>query len=413
VGCGDTFLYMNLREIRQLIQMEPVELDTVQRRLSHCHSIGDLRRSAKRLIPRPVFDYVDGAADEETSLAANTAAFRRYRFRPRELVDVGGVDTSTQILGRPASLPLALAPTGYSRMMHPDGEAAVARAAARRNLPYTLSTMGTTSIEDVAAAAHAVGHDEIWYQLYVMRNMAQTRDMVQRAADNGYKVLTVTVDTTFLGFRTRDERNGLIIPPQLTARTIASIGSRPAYWVRMLRNPAITFANFPPSEAGGAIDQNVGKFRADITWDYLAELRASWPGQLLVKGPLGAADARRAVEAGADGIQLSNHGGRQLDQSVAPIDLVAEVREAVGPGPAVLIDSGIRHGMDLAIAVALGADAGLVGRAYLYGLMAGGEPGVDRALEILATQFERTMQLLGVTSVAELRKEGANLLSRD
>src|ERR1700759_3482298 len=174
----DTFLYINLRQIRQLIQMEPVELDIVKRRLSHCHNIGDLRRSSRRLIPRPVFDYVDGAADEETSLAANTAAFRRWRFRPRELVDVAVVDTSTQILGRPASLPLALAPTGYSRMMHPDGEAAVARAAGRRNLPYPLSTMGTTSSEDLAAAPHTAGQDEIWYQLYVMRNMDQTRDMV-------------------------------------------------------------------------------------------------------------------------------------------------------------------------------------------------------------------------------------------
>ena len=404
---------MKLREIRQLIQMEPVELDIVKRRLSHCHNVGDLRRSARRLIPRPVFDYVDGAADEETSLAANSAAFRRWRFRPRELVDVLQVDTGTQILGRPAGLPLGMAPTGYSRMMHPDGETAVARAAGRLKLPYTLSTMGTTSIENLATAAHAAGQDELWYQLYVIRDMSQTRDMVQRAADNGYRVLVLTVDTTFLGFRSRDERNGLVIPPQLTASTIARIGSRPAYWTRMLRNPAITFENFPPAPAGGAINQNVGTFSASITWDYLAELRASWPGQLLVKGPLGAADARRAIEAGADGIQLSNHGGRQLDRAVAPIDLVAEVREAVGPGPAVLIDSGIRHGMDLAIAVALGADAGLIGRAYLYGLMAGGEPGVDRALELLASQFERTMRLLGVTSVAELRKEGPNLLTRD
>src|ERR1700742_3150467 len=245
-GCGDTFLYMNLREIRQLIQMEPVELDTVQRRLSHCHSIGDLRRSAKRLIPRPVFDYVDGAADEETSLAANTAAFRRYRSRPRELVDVASVDTSTQILGRPASLPLALAPTGYSRMMHPDGEAAVARAAGRRNLPYTLSTMGTTSIEDLAAAAHAAGQDEIWYQLYVMRNVAQTRELVQRAAASGYRVLALTVDTTVTGFRSRDERNGLIMPPALTLGTMARIGGRPAYWARMLAPAALTFAHLPP-----------------------------------------------------------------------------------------------------------------------------------------------------------------------
>jgi L-lactate dehydrogenase (cytochrome) len=297
-------------------------------------------------------------------------------------------------------------------MMHPDGEPAVARAAGRRNLPYTLSTMGNTSIEDLAAAAHAVGQDEIWFQLYVMKDAAQTRDLVQRAAGSGYRVLVLTVDTTVTGFRTRDERNGLIMPPALTLGTMARIGGRPAYWTRMLRSPAITFANFPPEHEARTVSESIGKFSSSITWDYLAELRASWPGQLVVKGPLGAADARRAVEAGADGIQLSNHGGRQLDRAIAPIDLVAEVREAVGPGPAVLVDSGIRHGADLAVAVALGADAGLVGRAYLYGLMAGGEPGVDRVLELLAVQFKRAMQLLGVTSVAELRKEGPNLLTR-
>ena len=217
---------MNLREIRQLIQLEPVELDVVKRRLSHAHNVGDLRRSARRLIPRPVFDYVDGAADEETSMAANAAAFRRWRFRPRELVDVSQVDTSTQILGRPASLPLALAPTGSTRMMHPDGEPAVGRGAGRRRRPYTLSTMGNTSIEDLAAAAHAAGQDEIWFQLYVMKDMAQTRDLVQRAADSGYKVLALTVDTTVTGFRSRDERNGLIMPPALTPATLARSSAR-------------------------------------------------------------------------------------------------------------------------------------------------------------------------------------------
>ncbi len=242
---------MNLREIRQLIQLEPVELDTVRRRLNHCHDVGDLRRSARRLIPRPVFDYVDGAADEEISLAGNAAAFQRWRFRPCELVDVAQVDTSAQILGRPTSLPLGLAPTGSTRMMHPDGEPAVARAAGRRQLPYTLSTMGNTSIEDLAEAAHAAGQDEIWFQLYVIKDMAQTRDMVQRAAASGYRVLALAVDTTVSGFRTRDERNGLITPPALTMGTIAKIGGRPAYWTRMLRSPAITFANFPPGHGGG------------------------------------------------------------------------------------------------------------------------------------------------------------------
>jgi L-lactate dehydrogenase (cytochrome) len=193
---------------------------------------------------------------------------------------------------------------------------------------------------------------------------------------------------------------------------MASIGSRPAYWMRMLRNPAITFANLPPGFQSGTVASSIAKFTPNITWDDITVLRSHWPGKLLVKGPLGAADARRAIEAGADGIQLSNHGGRQLDRVIAPIDLVAEVREALGDGPTVLIDSGIRHGSDLVVALALGADAGLIGRAYLYGLMAAGEAGVDRVLELLADQFTRTMQLLGVTSVAELRKHGRELLTR-
>ena len=272
--------------------------------------------------------------------------------------------------------------------------------------------MGTTSIEDLAAAAHASGQDDIWFQLYMFKDHGLTQELVQRAATSGYRVLAVTVDTTVTGFRIRDEHNGLVVPPELTVSTIASIGSRPAYWMRMLRNPAITFANLPPGFQSGTVADSIAKFSSSITWDDIAVLRAHWPGKLIVKGPLGAADARRAMEAGADGIQLSNHGGRQLDRVIAPIDLVAEVREALGDGPAVLVDSGIRHGSDLVVALALGADAGLIGRAYLYGLMAAGEAGVDRALELLAMEFTRTMQLLGVTTVEELRKHGRDLLTR-
>jgi L-lactate dehydrogenase (cytochrome) len=403
---------MNIAEIRQLIRMKPVERDIVKRRLGRCYSVADLRRSAKLLIPRPVFDYVDGAADDELSMAGNLRAFRRWQFRPNELVDVAGIDTSTNVLGRTHSLPLGMAPTGYSRMMHPDGEIAVARAAGRRDLPYTLSTMGTTSIEDLAAAARATGQDDLWFQLYMLKDRALTQELVQRAATSGYRVLVVTVDTTVTGFRIRDEHNGLVIPPELTVGTIASIGSRPAYWMRMLRNPAITFASLPPDFQSGTVASGIARFSPTITPDDIAVLRAHWPGKLIVKGPLGAADAQRAIEAGADGVQLSNHGGRQLDRAIAPIDLVAEVRVALGDGPCVLVDSGIRHGSDLVVALALGADAGLIGRSYLYGLMAGGEAGVDRVLDLLADQFTRTMQLLGVTSVAELRKHGRELLTR-
>ncbi len=385
--------------------MKPVELDATRRRLSACHDIADLRLAGRRRTPRPVFDYVDGGSDEELSLRANTRAFRRWRFRPRALVNVSEADTSAQFLDSVAPLPLALAPTGYTRMMHPAGEIGSARAAQRHGLPYTLSTMATTTIEAVAEAAQP----DLWFQLYILRDSGLTKDLVDRAAAAGYRVLVVTVDTFVTGHRTRDRRNGLVIPPELTARTLASIAGKPGYWIQMLRHPAIDFANFAGHPAA-TIEGTGELFNPAITWDDIADLRARWPGKLVIKGPLGSADAAHAISAGADGLQLSNHGGRQLDRALPPADMIAGIRETVGPEVSVLVDSGIRHGSDIAVAVALGADACAIGRAYLYGLMAGGEPGVDKALDILAEQFRRTMQLLGVRSVAELRAAGPELL---
>jgi L-lactate dehydrogenase (cytochrome) len=399
---------VNIAEIGQLLRMRPVELDATKRRLARCHDIGDLRACARRLTPRPVFDYVDGGADEELSMATNREAFTRWRFVPRALVDVSAPDTSAPVLGQILPLPLVLGPTGYTRMVHPAGEIGAARAAGRHGLPYTLSTMATTSIEDLAAAA---GPDR-WFQLYILNDSGLNAELVDRAAASGYRVLVVTVDTVVAGHRSRDARNGLVIPPELTVRTIASIAARPGYWMRMLRSPAIGVANFATRHRSMTIAETISLFSPAITWDDIAALRERWAGQLVIKGPLGAADARRAAQAGADAVQLSNHGGRQLDRAVPPADLICEVREAVGPGMCVLVDSGIRHGADIATGVALGADACVIGRAYLYGLMAGGEPGVDKALTLLAAQFKRTLQLLGVTSVADLRKHGNELLTR-
>jgi L-lactate dehydrogenase (cytochrome) len=404
--------------MRKLVRVRSVELDPTRRRLAACHDIGDLRRAARRLIPKPVFDYVDGAADEELSVAANVAAFRQWRFLPRVLADVSYVDTSTTIFGRQVPVPFALAPTGYTRMLHPDGESGAARSAARHGLPYTLSTMATTGIEDLAAAVsgpsgsgHSGESPALWFQLYVLKDRPQVAELLDRAWGSGYRVLVVTVDTVVAGNRIRDKRNGLSIPPELSLQTIAQVALRPAYWYRLLSGPALDYANFagrPPT----TIMQTASFFDPALDWDDIASLRSSWQGKLVIKGPLGPADALRAVDAGCDGIQLSNHGGRQLDRSVPPVSLIEPVREAVGPSVPILVDSGIRHGADAIVALALGADAAVLGRAYLYGLMAGGEAGVDRALDLLTEQFRATLALLGLTSVAELRKHGRELLTK-
>jgi L-lactate dehydrogenase (cytochrome) len=366
-----------------------------------------MRQAARRLIPRPVFDYVDGAADAELSLAGNAAAFARWRFRPRLLNDVSDASTATSLFGRPTGLPLALAPTGYTRMMHPDGEIGAATVAAARGLPYTLSTMSTTSLEDLRAA---LPDADLWFQLYVLKDADLTSELVSRADAAGFRVLMVTVDTVVPGNRGRDRRNGLTIPPALTAGALTQIASRPGYWTRMLRSPAIDFANFAGQPAQ-TIEGTIKNFSPALDWSVIESLRARWPGPLMLKGPLGPADARRAVEMGVDGIQLSNHGGRQLDRSIAPVDLIGPVRAAVGPSVTLLADSGIRHGADLAVALALGADAGAIGRAYLYGLMTGGTAGVAHAVDLLAEEFTRTLRLLGVTSVSELRKYAQDLLA--
>lgn len=401
---------MNLDDVRGLLRLQVPELDGHRRRLAACLTVGDLRRLARRRLPRSVFDYVDGGADEEITLRGNVAAFRRWRFRPSVLVDVADTDLRTSILGGPAEAPLGFAPTGYTRMVSPIGEPAVAAAAARVGIPYVLSTMATTSLEELARGPGR-GADR-WFQLYVWKDRELTRRMVERAAACGYRVLEVTVDTPVSGYRTRDVRNGFTIPPSVTFGALLDIGLRPGYWRRMLAAPALRFANVGGG-SGGSIADIGGQFDPSVTWSELARIREMWPGKLVLKGPVGPRDAVRAVELGADGVHLSNHGGRQLDRTIAPIDLVAPVRAALGDGPAVLVDSGVRHGADIATAVALGADAAFAGRAYLWGLAAGGFDGVRKAATLLTDQLRRTMQLAGVTSIAQLRQEGPELLVRE
>ena len=418
---------MRVREMRRLVQLRPVTLDATERRLAACYDVADLRRVARRRIPRPVFDYVDGAADEELAVAANASAFRTWRFLPRVLASVETVDLSCSVLGSALPAPFLLGPAGYTRMLHPDGEIGAARSAFRHGMPYTLSTMAATGIEELRAGVSrddGVSRDsvacgvagtpggELWFQLYLLKDRVQAYDLLDRAAGNRYRVLVVTVDTVVAGNRLRDQRNGLSIPPELSLRTVASVAAKPGFWWRLLSGPALDYANFA-GRPRTTIRQTADFFDASLNWADIEDLRSRWAGKLVIKGPLGPADARRAVELGVDGVQLSNHGGRQLDRCVAPVDLIAPVREAVGPSVTVLVDSGIRHGADVVVALALGADAGVLGRAYLYGLMAGGSAGVDRALDLLVRQFRLTMQLLGITSVAELRKHGRDLITRE
>jgi L-lactate dehydrogenase (cytochrome) len=400
---------MKLAEARELLQLRPPILKPVERVLARCHSVEDLRQAARRKLPRAVFDYVDGGADAEHTVSANRAGFHRWAFQPRALCDVSAPDLSVELFGRPLEAPLGLAPTGYTRMMHPSGEGAVAEASAKRGLPYCLSTVGTTSIEDLAAT----GHPRLWFQLYVLKDRGHTRSLVERAAAAGYEALEISVDTAVPGNRARDVRNGLTIPPQLSARTVLDIGAHPGYWTSMLRSPLLSFASVPtPDGASRTVADVTALFDPSLDWDDLDRLRGWWEGPLLLKGPVSPEDAVRAVGAGVDGIHLSNHGGRQLDRTVATIDMVRPVRDAVGDKAAVVVDSGVRHGADIAVALARGADICMVGRAYLYGLAAAGSVGAGLAVDILVGQFCRTLQLLGVASVPELRRHADTLVVR-
>jgi L-lactate dehydrogenase (cytochrome) len=382
-----------------------VTLHRTERRLAGAASVADLRLLARRRAPRAVFDYTDGAAGEEIGLRRSRQAFGRVEFQPRVLRDVSNVDTSTTILGRPSALPLVFAPTGFTRMMHTEGERAVARVAADVGIPYALSTMGTTSIEELAAAAPGA---RLWFQLYIWRDREASRDFIERAREAGYETLVLTVDTPVPDARLRDVRNGLTIPPSLSVRTFAEGVLHPAWWFDLLTTEALEFASLQRFE--GTPAELVGRmFDPSATMSDLSWLRSMWPGSLVVKGIQHVADARAVVDAGADAVVVSNHGGRQLDRSPVPLESLEAVVDAVGDRAEVYVDGGIRSGSDLVAAVALGARAGLVGRAYLYGLMAGGERGVQRAADILQTEVTTTMSLLGVTRVEDLCRDHVRL----
>jgi L-lactate dehydrogenase (cytochrome) len=393
-------------ELRPLLRPAPFVRDAAERRLLRAASIEDLRAIARRRTPRAVFDYTDGAADGELSLHRAHQAYARVEFTPTVLRDVSTVDTGRDILGKRSNLPFAFAPTGFTRMMHHEGENAVAAVAQKVGIPYALSTMGTTTIEEMAAAAPDARK---WFQLYLWRDRAPAKDLVQRAAEAGYDTLILTVDTPVGGARLRDVRNGLTVPPALSLKTFVDGARHPHWWLNLLTTEPLVFANLSSSEGSNVADFIGRIFDPALTMDDVDWLRSTWQGKLVVKGIQSVEDARRVVDAGVDAVLLSNHGGRQLDRAPVPLELVEPTVQAVGDRAEVLVDTGITHGADVLAAIALGARAALVGRAYLYGLMAGGRLGVEKAVTILAGEIVRTLQLMGVTSVDELRPHHVRL----
>ncbi|MEV5838840.1 alpha-hydroxy acid oxidase [Nocardia sp. NPDC052112] len=377
------------------------------RKLARAQTIWDLRELARRRTPKVAFDYTDGAADAEISLRRAREAFSDIEFRPAVLRDVSVTDTTVRVLGATARLPFGIAPTGFTRMMHTAGERAGARAAERAGIPFTLSTMGTTAIEDIAAVTGPDARN--WFQLYMWTDRDRSLALVERAALAGFDTLVVTVDVPVAGARLRDVRNGMTVPPSITVSGAMDALRRPWWWWDFLTTEPLAFASLD-RWSGTVVELLDTMFDPTVGFEDLAWIRDRWPGRILVKGVQTVADAERLAGLGVDGIVLSNHGGRQLDRAPVPLQLLPSVVREVGNDMEIHLDTGIMHGADIVAALALGARFTFIGRAYLYGLMAGGAAGVDRAIEILRTQIVRTMKLLGVGTIEELEPRHVQLL---
>jgi L-lactate dehydrogenase (cytochrome) len=396
------------RDLAPLIRLKRPQFDLAKRRLDAALTIEDLRRIAKRRTPKAAFDYTDGAAEDEISIERARQAFRDIEFHPAILRDVTNVSAGWDVLGQSVILPFGIAPTGFTRLMQTEGEIAGARAAARAGIPFSLSTMATSAIEDVVTA---VPQGRKWFQLYMWRDRDRSMALVKRAADAGYDTLLVTVDGPVAGERLRDVRNGMSIPPALTLRTVLDAVPHPKWWFDLLTTEPLSFASLD-RWPGTVAEYMSTMFDSSLTFDDLAWIKAQWPGKLVVKGIQTLDDARAVVERGVDGMVLSNHGGRQLDRAPVPFHLLPVVARELGQDTEILLDTGIMSGADIVAAIALGARCTLIGRAYLYGLMAGGEAGVNRAIEILSSGVIRTMRLLGATCLEELSPKHVTQLRR-
>lgn len=393
-----------LESLRSVIRFSVPEFDPVKRRLGRAANIADLRDVARSRLPRGVFDYIDGGADDELSMRRNVEAFERLQFVPRILAGVGDVDPSTTLLGKRLPMPVVLGPTGFTRIATPGGELDVARAAERAGIPYVLSTLSTRSIEEVAAASCGPK----WFQVYVWRDRGLVLEMLSRAAAHGYEAVVLTADTPVLGRRERDVRRGFTLPPKIGLRTLVDGAIHPGWTWAFTRSEPITFANVVgrgTADGTRAVDLATyinSQFDRSLSWHDLDWLRDAWPGPVVLKGVQSVEDATIASDCGVQAIALSNHGGRQLDGAPAPLELVAPVADAVGDRLEIICDGGIRRGSDVVKAVALGARACMIGRAYLYGLGAAGERGVDQVCSLLESGVRRTLALTGCGSVSQL-----------
>jgi isopentenyl diphosphate isomerase/L-lactate dehydrogenase-like FMN-dependent dehydrogenase len=388
-----------------LIDWSLPSLNPYKSKLLRAQTIGDLAQIAKKRTPKVVFDYVEGGAVDEIAYSRSRNAFTRIEFNSRVMRDVSKIDTSEKILGRAVDIPICFAPTGYTRLMHHVGEPAVANVASKKNLIYALSTMGTTSPEELAAA---VPDSRRWFQLYIMKNRSDSLAIIKQAKDNGFEALVLTVDTPVPGLRYRDNRNGLTVPPKIKFNTVLAIARKPIWWLNLFTTGKLEFAAFrgwdkPLSELGGLIFDPSTTMK-EITW-----LRSVWNGPIIVKGIQSVDDAKAVAKLGVQGIILSNHGGRQFDRGQVPLEILPEVVKVVGNKVEIYIDGGIMSGLDALGAIALGAKAVFIGRAYLYGAMANGEAGVEQVIEIMRREFENGMALSGATNIAEVRKNGARI----
>lgn len=378
------------------------------RKLKKVVNLAEMRLLSKKRVPKAVFDYVDGGANDELAFIRSQEVYSRVEFRARVLRDVSKIDLTANIVGQKSTLPIIFAPTGYTRMMHYQGEVMVAKICEENNLVYNLSTMGTTSSKEIGDQVPNVRR---WFQLYLWRDRSQSLKFIEEAEAAGFEGLMLTVDTAVGGIKWRDMRNGLTVPPKIGLKTFFDMALKPKWWANLLTTAPLEFATFrnfnkPLSEIAAKV------FDPAVTFEDVKWLRSVWKGKLIIKGIQTVSDAVELTKIGVDAIVLSNHGGRQLDRSVVPLELLPQVRSAIGPkgnGPQIFIDGAIMSGADVLAAIALGADAVLIGRAYLYGAMAAGKKGVEKVVEMLRFEMETAMKLLGAKDLSELNPDFVNI----